>query len=888
MIAPRKYICFALIFTILHCSVEWSYSQTNPDLKQLRESTARRSIHLDRYIAKEIKNAIGEIKYHDEVKVPSTQSSEFDKAIGDAARAYEARKDELDTGLLVLKGNNTLVKGTIAAGLVLAPETGGASLIISAVGYIASEGLDKVEELAKDASRDELRRNLKTNLEKIRTSITTGEFEDLTRINDPLRFREEIERRTGPLLGNALDNIPVEDQPIVNNFYNKFLAETLRDGLNSLSNVQELQQSEIDRNRSNIVGLARTFANFARETKDRLDKMQETQTQIQSGVEQLNQKVGQTQKDIEFLQQFMFGKMTPAEQINALQQGIFPSMPESERQGLLNKIALEKKRQEFNQHVSDYLNGAGQVLNIARKFGVAGPFIEKAEQVVNIAANAFNAFTAFSSGNFLAGVGALANIFGIGGRDIAAERHEELKKMLGAVYEQVNLIDRKIDALLKGQETIIKNQQLIFQSIQQLSEQVQSNHRQVMDKLQEIHGDLLYNRALQRAEIEAEYELCRRFIVNNQGKKIIDTAKGLYPTHEQFLTLFDTTRLDTFRRCETRLQLTRTGPREFHKTTFWIESYKDLGGTSNITNIISLVYKPLLDLIIVDSSAVPISSDLRFISLLAPMARVQDIDLKIREVANPFNATQMQEFKELMGPLLYPSMVQRHTGFVLDIHYYHQITDREDRPLSFNEVKALKQVRQTGLDDLLEAQKLVDTAIAQQVLLSGDVVLPIIEDIIKKPAGSGAVEALRAKALAGLKNNSLLARNFAMYSIRKEVASKSKFLIYSIALGGKSNLSLLRDATSFPWEFSWSDVEVKQGNIVTQPMGWSVKLGDIFIALPTSDELLEGRLVYNPDLNMLLGLRSRILDEINSYRIFDRMTDGKSRRGFNTVVLNSL
>ena len=858
------------------------------NLQKLQTTTAKRSLHLEHSLAKEVKNRIGKNAYYQQVDVNPAQLNTMGRSLERIARDFQKKKDNNDLGILVLQGNNLLIKGLIAAGFALAPATGGVSLVVSAAGYVASKGLDAVENMAKEAMREGLRKNLKTQLEEYRTKRGQQEFDNLLAKPDVTSFIQDLETRVGTSFGNALDNIPPEDQDIVNAFRTKELAGIMTDGFSFLANTEALQSEQIEQNNKNIVGLARTFKQFAEQNQKQLESLIESQTEIKTGIENLNNRVDQTHQSVEFIQEFMFGKMTPAEQRNALERGIFPDMPEDQRKDLEEKIKLTEKREEFNQTVNSYLDGAAQVLNIAKNFGVEADLVNKVENAVNMGTQAFNAVAAFSSGNYLAGVSAISNICGFGGqRDIAGERHEQILNMLGDIYEEIGVIHQKLDWLKEGQERIMKAQQQLFDAVITLSEQVMTNHREVIEKLQEIQGDILYNRRLIADTILEDYPLCDALVIDmNTGKEIINTGENLYPNHNDFVDLYNDFK-NEYQICVTRQRKTRGINGNFH-TIFHLETYKD--EVNKVEDYITKIYNPALNFLTNTNEISPKTFDERVSSLMSPMVDVKGLETKIPEIIYADQRRFQRSFQILMDSLIAPSIVKMHTDYILNYHFYYQLIDSStNNPFTLNELLDLQDINRLSLRALYESLSLVDISIAQQCLIGGDFLLFLMSEVFKRQSNTPTEDDnglfLEAKTL--IKYNSLLARNFIVYILRKEILANSSALNYSIALSINNDSSLLKEITDFAWDFQWSENNIMSDNQILQPKGWSAKIDDSYISLPQADELSMGKFIYPPDLYMLMSLRTRLLDEISSYNIFDGMSDNK-RLIFNEMVLNSI
>jgi hypothetical protein len=491
----------------------------------------------------------------------------------------------------------------------------------------------------------------------------------LTSSKDPAQFRKELETKIGDIFGSELDNLPQEQQDIVNHFYERQIADLMHGSFLALNDFHALQQNEIDQNRKDIKGLALAFPQFADSTTDQLNNIFKTQKDLVGSLQSLNRRIGNTEQGVAFMQNVMFSNMKPAEQLAALRAGLFPDMPVDERKDLEDKIAVVAKRQELADNVAKYLTGASELANLAKNLGVDPSIVNFANTAINVGNQALNAFTAFSSGNVLAGLSSVSNIFGIGGPDVAAERHKQIMNVLESMYTKLGVIDKKLDALLDGQQIIVQTQQTILENLTQLSQQVQQNQEQLLAQLHDIHADILVNRQIIVNQASLHYGNCRDLVKNAaDGSVIIDTANGKYPTWVQFQKIY-TNRFDALDKCTRQLGDTR-GPDQDFQSVFWLSAYKDIP-QSNVDAYVKNVYNAAWTLL--QNPALKSdgkSIDQRVSSLLSPMNTVTDLiaKLAIVEAVNP--PRFRKSLAELMTRPLAPAAIfELHDTSDVETHF---------------------------------------------------------------------------------------------------------------------------------------------------------------------------------------------------------------------------
>lgn len=858
---------------------------TVSDLTALRASSNQSNTHLVRALAQQADEDLGPRAYTGIVDPRDSRLSNFGPSLSEIAAQAQKSTQTYDTGNMILKGNDLLVKGAVVGGIALAPATGGASLAASAIGAGAELALTQVENLYQKGAEDAIRRNLKTQLDRYEHKYGHEEYAQLTSSTDPARFREQLNEKLGPIFGSDLDELPKEQQDIVNHFYDKQIADVMKAGFASLSGVQDLQQSDIDQNRQDIKGLALTFAHFADSTHQQLLAITGNQEQLNSDLQALDRRVGNTEQGVAFMQSVMFSNMKPADQLTALQSGLFPNMPKNQRKDLEAKIKVVAERKELTDSVKNYLDGASEFVIIARNLGVDPKILNAANQAVSIGNQAATAFTDLTSGNLLGAVGAITNIFGIGGPDVAAQRHAETMNMLRTMYTKLDVIDQKADQLLNGQRVIVQTEQAILEHLDALSKQVQQNQEEVMAGLRSLHDDVLVNRQFLENQASLNYGNCYVLVKDPEnGSVIIDTGKGQYPSYSRFQALF-TNRRHEMMSCMKQLRATRGASQEFN-SVFWLKSAMT-SVNSNIGAYLTKVYDPAWELLQNTSlNADGKTLAQRVSSLLVPMSTVADFSAKYSGVEAVDPPRFRKSLSDLMATALAPPAVILHDSYLANIHYYFLLLDAEDRPRPLQDLYSVDDIRLTGCDYLIDALSLTDVAIAQQVLVSGDSLLPIMADGLERFRDSQ--DANRAKTYNQisdlLKNDSILASNLMKYMLRKQVLSKCNLIVYNVALT-RSDPTLLNGCVADFWKLSYSEKEVKDDQgILETPRGWSVNIGGTQYALPSAVDLLDGKFVYTNETYGLLGWRQRILQEISTYQVYDGASAGL-RSDIDSVIL---
>jgi hypothetical protein len=901
--------CFVTVVSSCYCQTPL----TAADAQALQSNTAIPSTHLVRALAAQAQSSLTK-QYASSFVAPSAQ--EGSDAYHQLANQYQTTKQNNDVGSSILKTTDYVVKTAIVGGLSY---SGVGAFAAPIAGVVSDLSLGEMETKFTDSGRDELQRILKTGLDQVKQT-NQPEYDRLTQMTDPSQFIDALDKDVNGLFGNSLDNISQEDKEIVNSFRIQETGEIMKDGFAWVANTASLQQGEIDGVRSNVINIAKTFDQFSAKMGSRVDDLVSKEDSLEDSVTTLQNDFGGQQDQITYLQTAMFGTMSPDQRKAAISNGMLDNLPPEQQKALEEENDIELKNQAFQVSVSDTLKGADDLLNIAGNIGVSPQLVSDAKTGLEIAEEAANAFADFSSGNILGGISSISNVFGLGGPDVEAIRQQQVMQGLGILEQGQSIIMQKETSLIQGEKTIIQNQQHEMDALSTLSKQLQISHQAEMDELQRIDVDVLYNRKQITDAATKNYFDCQAIVDGPNGgasytSKYIDTAHQLYPSEQTFITLYNSSKLH-FTNCLAFLQGFRSEDGRFDPVLFNLESYKPKD-PNGVENFISLVYTPAFSLLS-DKRIHANSTDTnntRMSSLFVPVTTVDGFLAKQGHILQPYSFQYQVSASDYLTVPFSVEQILETARIVEDAHFYFMLVDANDNIRPWHELVSAADVRTTGylyvLPDTLE---LLDIGIAQQQLISGDSLLPVIDEVLSKWNESfsdaqllgcttslanmpeacntkysmfsrqllseGIVEADRSaiynRATSLLDADSILAHNFLLYKLRQQLASTGTSIVsYSLALGlGKSDV--LKSCIDADWQF----VRSADGN-------WSVQFGSKPIPLPSASEVASGNFLQRAEIQQLLTERERITDELATYNSIN-IANANTRKTVNTLLMMSI
>jgi len=262
------------------------------------------------------------------------------------------------------------------------------------------------------------------------------------------------------------------------------------------ANVRLSQQATglARKNAEKLVYLGRAFSTFQKEKRDSLQGLNWSMSVLTSEVERNTNR-------LEIVSKLIFARLTPSEQLEALQSGMLGSLSEDARKSLEVEIKSIEARRAFVVSVQNVL-GKTKILNDALRIVGADPFItDVINKAVGYGSSANSLINAISSGDYFAAVGVISSLFGPGRPD--------------PTMQMLNRMDGKIDKLLDGQKAIMNqlaqaqnNQKIMFDALKQIAVQ----NSALIELVYIVRNDVLRNRVILKNLLNKEVSQCRDFL----------------------------------------------------------------------------------------------------------------------------------------------------------------------------------------------------------------------------------------------------------------------------------------------------------------------------------------------------------------------------------------
>ncbi|MDX8431240.1 MAG: hypothetical protein SNF33_05505 [Candidatus Algichlamydia australiensis] len=803
------------------------------------------------------------------------------------------------------------------------------------------------------------------------SAFSVGDEEGKGKRRYELLFNEE----SHPVLSSEFDNISDEGRALVQGTFIRMLADAdtvlaendrrlwdeLADQGDRLRErgikIADLERSvtEIDRRfiefrkstetalgniESNVAGIRDGLSSVQDRIRENESKIRENERRIAQNSDDIegnriliqeNRRLIQGNRmDVDYLQEYLYGKMNPKEQINALKRGFFPGMSESERSAELEKIAIAEKRQELADNMIKYMDGAKDLLGIAGNLGI--DLGEEVGMAVEAGSTILNAGLSFASGNFLGALNSLTSLAGLGKKkvDVGAERHKQVMTALGQLAQGQNkilgnqgkllnwaaLFDQRLDQVIGNQRAmygvmvgvdrklndVLSNQRDLFKNIFNLSNQLEKHHQIVMEQLAKILNDLALVRFEMRAGSMEEVGKCEtaleqmqkhdRYIFTENRFQSYQDVLGYYSQCRDLvnpaLEILTTKVLQAGSASDVNffhLHIPNAGVEERQKKDA-ADQYREL---KNLAFAI-MEYEgrgdlnPLLNSLIHPVNTVE--------ALMQKIDLFEDAELpeRIKEILDSDLGAVGATIPRLLVELYNTEAVVQMATYVFRLHYLHQYYSGGIGSdfLSFEELekKVTNKEELSLLGKLLLEGSMVriDVALAQQSLVGGDWILPSLLRLFEE-GRTDANAQLYDGMIKAFNNSAILAKNFLMYSFH--LKAKDKIIDYEIAFHQTGNATKLRDILGDGWNFLWREEEKLQdseGSELIVPARWLVQIGERMgengLEVPDPISMKNGKLLTTSEIQRLLSWRKHLAQEIVGYSYANTLNTDSERETF--------
>lgn len=818
---------------------------------------------------------------------PSLEPHEIE-SLQSTLQKYEAEKKKLLIDAYGTKATKYLSAGLWGAvGLASTSVfTGGwaAPIFLGTLAYTQNELIDYGIRSIEEKRRVATQKMLSTLLHK---QIRNSSIENLP---PPQAFDHLLS--SNPTFHESFLKLHTDEQQVLTQVAVDEMTQSLQRFGHYQAGKDALQDDEIEGLVQSIARSGIQLRSFMLDSAANMDRLSKNQEALSKEIgalirttESNTRALFHQRQNLSFLNEIMFGQMSTTDKIKALRAGYWGTdLSLQQKADFERKLKILKLSEDIQNNVNTYLEGSNALLKIASLAGVDPKWISKAAQFNRYVQVGGQAISLSMSGNVLGATNAVLSLFG-GGRDIALERHQEIMQGLQELMKGQAMILEGINDLKRGINSIMESQQKIFISISNLAEQVRNNHLQNMEAFAVLRARLSAIQNLVNESSSLPLDKCTIFV---NSKKKFKCAHGIFASYDELRKHFED-RADTFYSCvRDGLELVLSSRSSLFDARLLLQSYTSFhsrGASQSddeVSEYLLKIYKPTVDLMNLVTEPEDVDSILN--SLFLPMNRWKNILLKPQlELQYVQKSEGLQAWPSLRNRpleafrlLIAPQKLQEIALMVNEVvPYFPLLADFSNRP----HLRSLQDLKTTANNNLVREQEalemlqkvlgLLDIAMAQQSLLSGDILIPylsprFIEALhrLQDPAPLDTSHLLILKTMKPvLENNPLFSRNFMTYYLSQELKKMSapRSTAYSLAYAQEDPTHLK----------TYLDLPIRKIERIGGE--WMVHLGsekfEVAVALPKPKDLEDTHWEFqrSPEIEPLLRAREIIVDQILNF-----------------------
>lgn len=230
----------------------------------------------------------------------------------------------------------------------------------------------------------------------------------------------------------------------------RYTADEVVDVKTRLEDV-EARALSVDKWKTTASAKLTELESMQRRFSSKLDQVQRTVARhdrelqnLKADSDEHRQRIDRNSAELAFLKDMAWSKLSPKEQLQALESGLYGQDLEDDKRDLLEtKLQLQSITADAAKHLSgvgSFLNATASALNVELPKPVA--------KALSIGSSLSSAASAFASGEYLSAATAVIGLFGRK-RDVATERHQQLVAHLAA-------IDAKVSQVLENQKEMMR------------------------------------------------------------------------------------------------------------------------------------------------------------------------------------------------------------------------------------------------------------------------------------------------------------------------------------------------------------------------------------------------------------------------------------------------
>ncbi|MBF0102463.1 MAG: hypothetical protein HQK77_16285 [Desulfobacterales bacterium] len=605
--------------------------------------------------------------------------------------------------------------------------------------------------------------------------------------------------------------------------------------------------------------------------------------ELEGVVVDLGKEMGLIADDVSFNQSLIFGILPTKEKLRALSNPRFlaAAFPDTEeRNKAVENLRMQTLKETIANDINQYTSYLKTAAIIAGELGIGSEKDQKKiNQVVEYASVAANLCASFASGNYVGMAVTVASLFSKKkGNDSTSPEQQRFDAIMGMLRH----IDAKLDIIEKKVDHVIELQVATLEAIASLEDTINNHAKSIKEELRYIEWDQQAIKALviSTSYLYGQLTKCKTFLDSRNivvGEEsypaFIDFTVGNFYSFADLAAHYGS----NVRNCQLCMEdglKSLFSPNSLNALLL-MESYSTPDGKEGLQKeFIDPVFNTILSLF-KNNYGDGVNA---FYGLGNPSYNYDDLTKKIYNDITSLNVSYNQ--MPNISKLIHPTQIQYYVYMLLEMLLYEDIVNKSDLSLKTSQVLLAQENYNPNniLRDLINpALKLTYLAIAQQTLLNGDAVIPLIHKrLFSKRLSQEAIH----NTIKALAHNPYLAHNYLVSQLSMEMNYAGRVTgdvesyenrleknleIYQAIFDGTEPCSSFSRIFTTNWN---SDLEFIKISIECDAAGSYIVLnnkleGDNNITtklrLPDPSSIKNKTYAYREELEQLITLRDKLL-----------------------------
>ncbi len=692
-------------------------------------------------------------------------------------------------------------------------------------------------------------------------------------------------------------NVPNGAKPILNEIMIGQLTKAVTGGYLENLITDARQDADIAKLASEAVAIKHSIDKNFKDAIESINVIEKSISKINQTVDEVRQRVDDNTKtleehdrDIRFLADFTYGKMTASEKLEAIKANVI-RLPQDQKEKEIKKQEVLKTQESLNKEINELVSHGQDTVNILNN--VLGPDNKLANdlgKVVEIGSIAATAYLQYSSGNVLGAVSTVSNLFSKGKPDAAAQRHAQIMAALGKIMDKLGEMDEKLNDLLEGQRHLMQGQQLILESLNNITNKLSEMQYKITD-------EILFNRKLIAQFFINDLNRIKA-LYHNEDIQLINVLEGNIPGYDVLCGILGAIKPDS-REWNLFKDLFESTGRDSINPFLLSRTHIDHAGAADVENgfevgVLQTAVNKFDSLFSLFSSVVGQNLENTLSLALNPVPTCRDIQHRIDIVTgdllkNPFS----EKLSVLARDLINIRYLNECVDALCNTHFLYPIVcaRKEDNLLQVHEFLALDKWQiDSPIDWLFVAKKVTNIAILQQSVLMGDAFLPSLYpllggDLVQVTEGTDTAKLFKVMA----DSESIFGFNLMLYAVTRrlhELNGYDSISSYKYAYDQADASELHITLSTRPKGLFGVGSDKPQWDIVRKDgaQGWYINLGAAMVRLPNTEEIQHQCFTVPSVLVVLHQLRDQISTQQATYDIPKKLTSPGKEKVWDAMI----